>query len=198
MSCGVGRRLNSDPSLLWLWCRQAAVALIWHLAWEPPYAAIAALKSKNKEYYPTVKTHVLHKNSINESQKLHIEGKKPDIKKDILEAFMHLESQTDRAHSYRWKLGKGLALEKLVSDRNSSLQEFLDAANKPDTYILLLAHWAQKEFWKIWKTSELFNVSRMGSLVSWLVCWWWRSLKAVGWPWLFMAGWLPFYRQTRC
>ena len=81
-----------------------------------------------------MKTHVLHKNSINESQKLHIEGKKPDIKKDILEAFMHLESQTDRAHSYCWKPGKGLALEKLVSDRNSSLQEFLDAANKPDTY----------------------------------------------------------------
>ena len=28
MSCGVGRRGGSDPALLWLWCRLAAVALI--------------------------------------------------------------------------------------------------------------------------------------------------------------------------
>ena len=27
-----------DPSLLWLWCRLAATALIGPLAWEPPYA----------------------------------------------------------------------------------------------------------------------------------------------------------------
>ena len=28
MSCGVGRRRGSDPVLLWLWCRLAAVAPI--------------------------------------------------------------------------------------------------------------------------------------------------------------------------
>ena len=34
-----------DPTLLWLWCRPpAATALIRPLAWEPPYAAGAALK----------------------------------------------------------------------------------------------------------------------------------------------------------
>ena len=32
--------------LLWLWHRLAAVALIRPLAWEPPYAADAALKKK--------------------------------------------------------------------------------------------------------------------------------------------------------
>ena len=32
VSCGVGRRLGSDPTLLWLWCRLAAVALIRPLA----------------------------------------------------------------------------------------------------------------------------------------------------------------------
>ena len=37
---------GSDPALLWLWCRPAAVAPIRPLAWEPPYAAGAALKSK--------------------------------------------------------------------------------------------------------------------------------------------------------
>ena len=42
MSCGVGRRHGSDPSLLWLWCRPAATAPIEPLAWEPPYAAEAA------------------------------------------------------------------------------------------------------------------------------------------------------------
>ena len=27
-----------DPTLLWLWCRPAAIALIQPLTWEPPYA----------------------------------------------------------------------------------------------------------------------------------------------------------------
>ena len=38
-----------DLTLLWLWCRPAAVALIGPLAWEPPYAMGAALKSKKKK-----------------------------------------------------------------------------------------------------------------------------------------------------
>ena len=44
MSCGVGRRHGLDPVLLW--CRSAAVAPNGPLAWEPPYAAGAALKNK--------------------------------------------------------------------------------------------------------------------------------------------------------
>ena len=28
MSCGVGHRRDSDPKLLWLWCRLVAAALI--------------------------------------------------------------------------------------------------------------------------------------------------------------------------
>ena len=39
MSCSVVSRCVSDPILLWLWCRPAAAALIWPLAWEFPYAA---------------------------------------------------------------------------------------------------------------------------------------------------------------
>ena len=38
MSCGVGRRLGSDPVLLWLWRRLVAAALVGPLAWKPPYA----------------------------------------------------------------------------------------------------------------------------------------------------------------
>ena len=44
MSCGVGLRCGSDLALLWLWRRLAAVAPILPLAWEPPYAAGAAVK----------------------------------------------------------------------------------------------------------------------------------------------------------
>ena len=44
-SCRVGHRRGSDLVLLWLWHRLAAVALIQHLAWEPPYAAHVALKN---------------------------------------------------------------------------------------------------------------------------------------------------------
>ena len=42
VSCGVGCRLGSDPTLLWLWRRLVATAPIGPLAWEPPYAAGAA------------------------------------------------------------------------------------------------------------------------------------------------------------
>ena len=38
-----------DPALLWLWCRQAAVALIQPLAWELPCAMGVALKKTNKQ-----------------------------------------------------------------------------------------------------------------------------------------------------
>ena len=44
MSCGVGCRHGSDPVLLWLWRRLAAVAPIQPLAWEPSDATGAALK----------------------------------------------------------------------------------------------------------------------------------------------------------
>ena len=49
MSCGVGHRLGSDPTLLWLWCRPAAVAPIGPLAWEPPYDEGAAVKRQKKK-----------------------------------------------------------------------------------------------------------------------------------------------------
>ena len=52
MSCAVGCRQCSDPALLWLWCRPAAVALIHPLAWEPPYATGSALKRKKKKCKP--------------------------------------------------------------------------------------------------------------------------------------------------
>ena len=45
----VGHRCGSDPTLLWLWRRLAATALIRPLAWELPYAAGAALESKTRK-----------------------------------------------------------------------------------------------------------------------------------------------------
>ena len=45
---GAGCTCGSDPELLWLWHRLASVAPIQPLAWELPYIAGAALKSKNK------------------------------------------------------------------------------------------------------------------------------------------------------
>ena len=56
VSCGVGRRLGSDPALLLLWCRPAAVALIRPLAWELPYAMGIALKTKNQNQNQRKKT----------------------------------------------------------------------------------------------------------------------------------------------
>ena len=49
MSCGVGHRCGLDPMLLWLWHRPVAIAPIRPLAWEPPYAAGAALEKAKKK-----------------------------------------------------------------------------------------------------------------------------------------------------
>ena len=49
MSCGVGRRLGSDATLLWLWLWLAAIAPIQPLAWVLPYASGAALKKAEKK-----------------------------------------------------------------------------------------------------------------------------------------------------
>ena len=46
MSCGVGRRRGSDPTLLWLWRRLVAIAPIRPLAWEPIYTKGVARKGK--------------------------------------------------------------------------------------------------------------------------------------------------------
>ena len=42
--CGVGRRCDLDPVLLWPWCRPAAIAPIGPLAWEPLYVKGATYK----------------------------------------------------------------------------------------------------------------------------------------------------------
>ena len=48
MSCGIGRRHDSDLVLLWFWHMSAATAPIRPLAWELPNASGVALK-KAKE-----------------------------------------------------------------------------------------------------------------------------------------------------
>ena len=49
MSCDVGCRYGLDPLLLWLWYGVAAAAPVRRLGWEPPYAAVAAIKKRRKE-----------------------------------------------------------------------------------------------------------------------------------------------------
>ena len=63
MSCGVGHICGSDLALLWLWHRLEAVAQIRPLAWEPPYAAGAALKRQKtkktkQKNFPQIKAEV--------------------------------------------------------------------------------------------------------------------------------------------
>jgi len=71
MSCGVDHRHSSDLALLWLWCRAAAAALIRPLAWEPPYAADAALKrtkDKRQKQNKTNKQKTLKAMKLNTKQ----------------------------------------------------------------------------------------------------------------------------------
>ena len=46
MNSGVDHRCSSDPALLWLWGRPAALTPIGPLAWELPYAVGVVLKKK--------------------------------------------------------------------------------------------------------------------------------------------------------
>ena len=48
VSCGVGCSCGLDPTLLWLWCWPATVALIRPLAWEPSFAVGVGLKQQQK------------------------------------------------------------------------------------------------------------------------------------------------------
>ena len=70
MSCGVGCRLCSDLTLLWLWCRPAALALINPLAWEPPYASSVALEK------------IFLKKVILERKNTHIQGNRQKLLKN--------------------------------------------------------------------------------------------------------------------
>ena len=56
-SCGVGHRHGSDPELLWLWCRLAAVAPILPLAWELLCATGCGPKKLNKQTNEQTKKH---------------------------------------------------------------------------------------------------------------------------------------------
>ena len=48
-----GHKHGSDPELLWLWYRLAATAPLLRLAWEPPYALGAALKTHTHKSFST-------------------------------------------------------------------------------------------------------------------------------------------------
>ena len=49
MSHGVGCRCGWDLALLWLWCRLEVATPTGPLAWELPYAVVAALKNLKKK-----------------------------------------------------------------------------------------------------------------------------------------------------
>ena len=55
MSCGVGHRYGSDPTLLWLWRRPVAIAPSRSLAWEPPFATGPKKIKAKKENVLTAK-----------------------------------------------------------------------------------------------------------------------------------------------
>ena len=54
MSCGIGHRCGSDPTLLWLWCRAAAAVPIQTLALEIPYSMGASLERQKKNVFSSL------------------------------------------------------------------------------------------------------------------------------------------------
>ena len=72
MSYGIGQRRGSNPQLLWLLCRLAATALIQLLAWESPYAAGVALKSKQKQKQKTVQFILYSVSTVSGTNEIHV------------------------------------------------------------------------------------------------------------------------------
>ena len=64
MSCGVGHSCCSDLMLLWLWCRLAAVALIWPLAWKLHVLQVWYSKKKKKKSTDYVSAHLFLNSSL--------------------------------------------------------------------------------------------------------------------------------------
>ena len=67
VNCGVGHRCSSD--LVWLWCRLAAIAPIWHLDWELPHVSGEVLKrpkTNNPQKPKNVNTQFLISSSPND------------------------------------------------------------------------------------------------------------------------------------
>ena len=51
LNSGVGCRSDSDPTLLWLWRRQAAAAATHPLVWELPYVKVVPPPAKNENCF---------------------------------------------------------------------------------------------------------------------------------------------------
>ena len=83
MSCGVGHSRCSDLVLLWLWHRLAATAPIRSLVWEPPYAAIVALKRQKQKKIELISNEVLLDSTGNYIQSLGIESDGRQYEKNI-------------------------------------------------------------------------------------------------------------------
>ena len=75
MSCGVGCSLGLDSVLLWLWCRQVAIAAIRPLAWEPPYAVGAAQEMEKRQKKKKKKEREKRREKKKKSQVLGAAGK---------------------------------------------------------------------------------------------------------------------------
>ena len=120
MSCGVGCRHSLDLALLWLWHRPAATAPIGPLAWEPPYAAGVAQKSKKKKFHVTLGVHGLLALSLKK-------------KKIIIAAFKIFWQNKELAPSCAFPntLENVLVLASSLCDQQHSPRNFQDAADDP-------------------------------------------------------------------
>ena len=78
MSCGVGHRRSLDPKL-WLWCRPAATAPIGPLAWEPPFAVGATLKSKKNKLLKKIGVPVVAQWLTNPTRNHEVAGSIPSL-----------------------------------------------------------------------------------------------------------------------
>ena len=92
MSCGVGCRRGSDPTLLWLWCRPVATAPIRPLAWECPHAVGAALekaKKQNKTKQKCYEKETENKKEVLETKKIitikNTRARKVEISQEVVQ-----------------------------------------------------------------------------------------------------------------
>ena len=115
MLCGVGHQHGSDPTLLWLWCRPGAIALIGLLDWEPPSAVGTALKRQRPP--PPKKTKKTNQTTKKLKQKIDLIFQLPLSKHFISKLFIFNQEYPETV------IASMKALKTIKKKSNNNLEE---------------------------------------------------------------------------
>ena len=165
MSCGVGRRRDTDLALLWP--RPAAVAPIGPWAWEPPYAMGAALRKKIKRQKKKKKvSNVFETNclSLLKSLTVTIWFRKTNEREKINQNYFGLLLNHRKLLLFdffldpqKWKLH---IVFSWITEKPLQISSPVGMFSKIFSFVLCFATYTDKYIWPLFPDQRLFSTSR--------------------------------------